>query len=230
MKKKKKKFFIITTWALIFSVLKRLTVFYWLRLEMRQCPVTRRIEKHPTFVEVWVLVHLLLSAIVLISIPWITVSWLKCSLLVYGALRVFESVHYQLNVILFDRYRAELKSKRYDIWDYLRTAILSLHTYVEFILWYGAFYLFFKDSFKDGSASLTNSFEALRYSFHTMSTFGAAELSPENYFGKTLLFSQSVVGLIMVVVILARFLSLVPPPELKKKKRRKRPGGTDGKE
>jgi hypothetical protein len=46
-----------------------------------------------------------------------------------------------------------------------------------------------------------------------MTTFGHTAISPRETLGDILIFIQSVIGLFMALLILARFISLIPTPE-----------------
>jgi hypothetical protein len=92
--------YIVGFWAAIFRALSWLSLF----------ALVRRIAPGPTrtyaFVDSWALAHLLLAGFSLAAACAGTVTTFESALLAYASLRVFELTVYQVNVLLFDEYRA----------------------------------------------------------------------------------------------------------------------------
>lgn len=201
------KSFIVDLWSSIFAILRRFSILYWVRRVFKS-----RSPNFP-FIDVWVLGNLLFAFFsVMVSIPGESSS-LQILLLVYGAIRIFETIVDQINVLLFDEYRARKAGTPYAVISFRRIVILLLHSYFEMMLWFALLYLYFNKSFDSGSATLQKPYQAIAYSFYTLTTFGYAATAPIDQLGYFLVFSEAIVGLFMALVILARFLSLLPSPE-----------------
>ena len=198
--------FIVDLWAAIFVGLSWISVFKLITI------VFKRTKRSYLFVEIWVLGHLVLAAVgVAFSSPY-GISFWQTLLLVLGGIRVLETVVYQVNVLLFDEYRAKKAGRRYAVRGFRRIVILLLHNYAEIILWYAMFYRSFNNSFECGFTKLHTPLQAIGFSFNAMTTFGYASTQPTSWLGSALLFSQSTIGVFMAIVILARFISLLPVP------------------
>jgi len=91
--------------------------------------------------------------------------------------------------------------------------ILLLHNYGEIIFWFALFYRNIDRAFETGGVSLNSFLVSLNFSFVTMTTFGHTTISPTETVGDILVFLQSVIGLFMALLILARFISLIPIPK-----------------
>ena len=102
----------------------------------------------------------------------------------------------------------------YAIRGYRRLVILLIHNYFEIIFWFSAGYLFYINDFK---TNFENSFviEAIYSSFVTMTAFGDKLIVPRSSFGAIILFIQSLFGLLLTLISLARFISILP--EIKSK-------------
>jgi hypothetical protein len=165
------------------------------------------------FVDGWVLGNLLLSIVLSLICSALSLCWWEAIAIGYGGIRVFEVFIYQINVLLFDEYRARKAGKTYALRGFRRIVILLLHNYVEIIFWFTLFYRNIGWAFETGGVSLDSFFVSLNFSFVTMTTFGHTAIFPTETLGDILIFIQSVIGLFMALLILARFISLIPTPE-----------------
>jgi hypothetical protein len=199
--------FILDLWAAVFAVLGKLSVFHVVR------SLCKAVRQSYLFVDAWVLGNLLLALVGVVVFSFTNNVILLTVFSIYGAERVFETVVYQVNVLLFDEYRAERAGRDYAVRRFRRIIILLAHNYVEIMLWYAIFYLRFHDSFVDGATRLRISLQAIGYSFNAMTTFGYASTSPTDWHGSLLVFSEAGIGVFMAVIILARFISLIPSPK-----------------
>jgi len=173
-------------------------------------PATRRSYR---FVDGWVLGNLLLSIVLLLMCSTPNLRWWETIAIGYGGIRVFEVFIYQINVLLFDEYRARKAGETYAVRGFRRIVILLLHNYVEIIFWFALFYRNASCAFDTSGSTLNSFLVSLNFSFVTMTTFGHAAISPTGILGNMLVFIQSVIGLFMALLILARFISLIPTPE-----------------
>jgi len=201
------KSFIVELWSRVFSALRWLSPFQLIRTCI---PASRGSY---VFVDAWVLGNFLLSVLLLVICSAPGLRWWELIAIVYGATRVVETVIYQINVLLFDEYRAKKARRPYALRGFRRIVILSLHNYIEIIFWFAIIYRNLNWAFQVGGAAFVSFFESFKLSFVTMTTFGQTGVSPKGILGEMLIFLQSAIGLFMALVVLARFISLIPIPE-----------------
>lgn len=125
--------FILPFWNAIFGFLERLSIFYLVR-KFKVCKTYR-------FVELWVLGNLILSILFSHIAYNFQNRYLSYGILIYGLIRVFEVVIYQINVLIFHPYRAAKKGKKYFIKSPFRMVVLLLHNYIEIIFWFMSIYI-----------------------------------------------------------------------------------------
>ncbi|MCZ1264076.1 hypothetical protein PTQ21_02150 [Paenibacillus marchantiae] len=172
------------------------------------------------FIEYWVFLHLVLSVISFILVYlWGEQTWLVYILSAYGALRTFEIMIYQVNVLLFDQYRHEMRRKQnsesdtekeYEVEGYLRMIILLIHNVFEIIFWFAMMYMYSLGLFKIENDISNNIAQAMYISFVTMTSFGSPNYNIKDSLGMYLISIQSIIGLIMTLLTFARFISLLP--------------------
>jgi len=200
----KERSFIVDLWAALFDLLRWASPFFLLH---------RFLRKRPTHfvVDAWVLAHFLasLSAVVCIRVSQCSSLWYI--ILVYSYIRMFEITVYQTNVLLFDEYRISNRGQEYYLRSYRRTVLLLLHNYFEIILWFAASYLVLSGdfAFEGPPRSLAG---VIYSSFAIMSGFGSPGVKPLTTLGLYILWAQSLVGLFMTLLSLARFVSIMPAP------------------
>jgi len=203
--------FIVEFWSKIFYALGRVSPFLAVRcLVNKKFPAAR--ESYG-FVEGWVLGHLILAILLLLICSAPNLHWWEIIAISYGGVRVFEVVIYQSNVLLFDEYRAKKAGKPYAVRGFRRLVVLLLHNYAEIIFWFALFYRNLDWAFKTNGANLNTFSESLKFSFAKMTTFASTTIYPQEARGDVVTLIQSVIGLFMVLLILARFISLIPKPE-----------------
>ena len=201
------KSFIVETWSKVFSILRWISPFQIIRILI---PATRGSYR---FVDGWVLGNLLLSIVLFLICSAPSLRWWEAIAIGYGGIRVSEVFIYQINVLLFDEYRARKAGKTYALRGFRRLVILLLHNYVEIIFWFALFYRNLDWAFETGKITLDSFLGSLNFSFVTMTTFGYSTIFPKETLGGILTLIQSVIGLFMALLILARFISLIPTPQ-----------------
>jgi hypothetical protein len=201
------KTFIVEFWARVFSFLTWISPFSWVRAIFKKGFISY------LFVDIWATAHLLFSFLLLIVFPLGNNSTFKLILLIYGSLRIFEILIYQVNVMFFDEYRTKKKRRKYALKGYRRLVILFNKNYIEIIFWYSFAYSYFNESFTNCSVFLNSASQAIAVSFNAMTSFGFQITQPINMLGYFLYFSQSAIGVFMVIVILAKFIGIIPPPK-----------------
>lgn len=200
--------FIVEFWSRTFSVLSKLSLFA-LITRIKPSLVSVR------FVDAWVLGHLLLAIVsvaVITSLP--PLHPIALALVGYGTLRVIEIAAYQVNVLLFDEYRAVKTGRPYELHGYRRIVLLLLHNYAEIIFWLGCTYTVLAHDYvhkwDNGAHTMLG---AVYSSFITMTTFGDFNLLPKSNLAASVLLFHATVGLFMTLLSLARFISLIPAPK-----------------
>jgi len=201
------KSFIVEIWSKLFSVLRWISPFQIICISI---PATKGSYR---FVEGWVLGNLLLSIVLLLICATPNLRWWEAIAIGYGGIRVFEVFIYLINVLLFNEYRVRKAGKTYALRGYRRLVILLLHNYVEVIFWFALFYRNLGWAFAAGEITLDSFLASLNFSFLTMTTFGYSAIFPKETLGDILTLIQSVIGLFMALLILARFISLIPKPQ-----------------
>ncbi|MBF58272.1 MAG: hypothetical protein CME80_11220 [Halomonas sp.] len=229
--KEKSGSFIVSFWSSIFQLLKYIALFPWVMklwqklLDVFNVNQKRRRDLSFLLVDTWTLGHLLLALLGL----WLLNS--ESSALVsagkwiatYGLLRTFELVVYQVNVLLFDEYRAKKLGRDYQIRGYRRMVILLVHNYFETVVWFAcAHFLLMHWGWMELSAN--GLLGSLREALTLMVAFSFNGGSALNQMGQLILLFQAAVGILMTLVMLARFISILPTPdtmdELEQDKRR----------
>ena len=197
--------FIIKFWEFIFRFLGKISIFNCIRLFKKKMTYK--------FVENWVIFNLFIAIISSLIIFTLKVKSLSIILCVYGLLRVFEIIIYQINVLLFDPYRANMKGEIYKIKSPTRIVILLLHNYVEIIFWYSVFHLtallFLNLNFEYSWGHYIKSSVLCFTTFDILSHKGISIYKILS----TLAFWEVISGIIMTLISLARFIGMLPDVE-----------------
>ncbi|MFH1231743.1 MAG: ion channel [Planctomycetota bacterium] len=214
----KTKGFAIDVWDWIFKVLRWISLFRIIEQKLLvkilgKEPVEQKY--HCLFVDIWVFGHTIFIALILSFLLFHKDFFFMSVIIVYGFLRVFETVVYQINALLFDEYRAIKSGQKYAVRGYRRIVILLLQNYIEVILWFALFYLSFNASFENGVVKLNTVWQSIGFSFNTITSFGYETTLPINRIGHILTLSESAIGVFMALLVLARFISLLPAPDTK---------------
>lgn len=212
--------YIVAFWSRVFQLLKHIALFPWIMrawqrlLKVRQVGEERRRNLTFLLVDTWTVGHLLLALMGLwfLSSEQPSLNFSGLWIAAYGLLRTFELVVYQVNVLLFDEYRAKKAGRAYQIRGYRRMVILLIHNYFETVVWFAcAHFLLAHWNWIEltGNGLLGSLREALTlmvaFSFN-----GGAAL---NQMGQLILLFQAAVGVLMTLVMLARFISILPTPD-----------------
>ena len=179
--------------------------------------------------------NLLISFITIIIAKTYKISIIHYIILGYGLMRVFEIFVYQVNVLLFDEYRAVVKKDQepedvekdvdkqnnknknsYAVKSYRRMIVLLLHNFTEIIFWFAASYAILSNEFSFNIKQATI-IEIIYTSFIKLTNFGSVSLDYKTPLGMRIIWFQSIVGMFMTVVVIARFIGLLPAPNSKDK-------------
>lgn len=200
--------FVVQFWATIFQALRTVSLFWLLR---RLIPWFRDSKRSYAVIEGWVLANTVLALGAALYAYTTAAGLLLTALLIYGALRVFEIFVIQVNVLLFDEWRARHEGRAYALRSYRRMLILLLHNFAEVVGWFLAalltFYHWSWVALDDPSLSAT-----FRATLLSMVAFSTEGVRPLTRFTATVLTAQSLIGVFMTMLTLGRFLSLMPVP------------------
>jgi hypothetical protein len=198
--------FIVDIWSKIFQILRYIS---WFELVRRIRP---SIKGKPDFVEKWVLGNLIISVALFLGCFTRGLQWWEIIAIAYVAIRVFEIVVNQVNVLLFDEYRDRKAGLTYSLAGYRRIVILSFHNYAEIIFWFALLYLNIEWAFVANGVHLDQILPSLNLSFVTMTAFSQTEVHASHDISIGVTLVQSFIGLIMALLIISRFLSFIRNP------------------
>ncbi len=190
-------------WNMIFFGLSYISIFWLIRKAFKN----KNNNWWFNFIDIWVLSNFTLAIISVFLVRLINIDFLSSVLVFYGLLRVFEIIIYQVNVLLFDEYRAKIKGEKYEIRGYRRMIINLFTNFVEITFWFASSYAFYITSLSDKCMSISH---LIFSSFSTITTFGISELKINDETGLFILWFQSIAGLIMTLISIARFIGLLP--------------------
>jgi len=201
-----RKRFLVRVCSAVFLFLQRVTIF---TLVKHLCP---KLTKGYGFVERWVLLNLVLSVAACLYLRDDGVSGLEYVVLFYGAAEIWEIIIVQTNVLLFDRLRKEKGGEKYFVQSPVRSTIYAVLNYATILFWYALYYKNYHCSFESEYVSLHTFAGATYFSLVTMSTLGFGDIVPRDQFGAFLCASQTVLGVFMAILVLARLMSVLPRP------------------
>ena len=174
------------------------------------------------FPESWVLGWTVIALVGLVLVSGISdlSGWWNYIILAFGLYRTYELVAYQINVTFLAEYRNKKRRRedqsvrQYALHGYRRLVLLSIHNYIEVLLWFAAIYAAFSDQFRieSGDIALNHFVGALYFSVVTMTTLGYGDITPLGWGGAALVGLQVVIGVFLTLIVLARVLALIPKP------------------
>lgn len=205
--------FVVPTYAAIFRILGVITPFSMLRAAI---PWLRKPVRAYAVVEVWVLANTILAFVASLLANIAPTSPILIFLLVYGALRVYEILVVQMNVLFFDEWRARSSGNKYSLRGYRRIALLLLHNFAEIVFWFVVILFFLQHSSHlmiDNPTFITT----FRASLLSMVSFSSDNVRALDSVASVILAIQSMVGIFMTILMLSRFISLIPAPASQEK-------------
>jgi len=203
---KNKKSISVEFWNTVFGLLSYISLFWLIKKFIKN----KNADWWYAFVDIWVLSNFTLSIVSVFLIKLINFNFLNKLLIIYGLLRVFEIIIYQVNVLLFDEYRARINGTIYQIRGCRRMIINLFTNFVEITFWFASTYAVYLTSISDQEMSIAH---LIFSSFSIITTFGIAELKIKNETGLFILWFQSIAGLLMTLISIARFIGLLPKVE-----------------
>lgn len=200
--------FVVPLFAGIFEVLGYVSV---LGMARRLIPWMSGRRRAYVIVEAWVIAHTIIAGAGALIAYYAGLSSGVRVLVGYGILRVFEITVYQTNVLLFDEWRAKRKGMPYELRGYRRMVILLLHNYVEVIFWFMTVLIFLQMA-SHAAVEGNSLVQMFRASLALMVSFSTDSVRPLDLYAAVTLAAQSIIGVFMTVLTLARFMSLLPAP------------------
>lgn len=200
---KNKKSISVEFWNGVFGLLSYISLFWLIKKLIKNKSTSWWYD----FIDIWVLSNLALSITSVFLIKLLNFNFLNELLIFYGLLRVFEIIIYQINVLLFDEYRARKSGKNYQIRGYRRMIINLFTNFIEITFWFASTYAVYLTSISDQEMSIAH---LIYSSFSTITTFGISELTIKNDTGLFILWFQSIAGLLMTLLSISRFIGLLP--------------------
>jgi hypothetical protein len=197
---------VVKVYSKIFEKLAWISILKWLE-EGIPC-----LYRNKGFIDIWAVGHFYLSLLCLTVIPINEIIW------IYGCARIFEVINVQINLLLFDQFRAEEKKKPYFVTGFRRTVLLLIHNYLEIVVWFALVYHTFYDSFEVTNICLNTVLGSLYFSLVTMTTLGYGDIIPKTQWGAAIVIIQILIGIFMALLLLARFVALLPRPEERHRK------------
>lgn len=195
--------FTVPLWYRIFYGLQLISVFGLLNL------LIKPIRGSYLFVDIWVHGNFILSILVFLLWCSASVAWVTGVVLAYAALRLYEILIYQFNVIFFGKLRAKKKGQDNALLDPVRSVLSLLLNYIEVIFWFALFYLHFSSSFRGGATKLASHSQAFGFSLSRMTFSGIVEIVPNDCMGYILLHSHATIGLFMTVFVVGWAISVL---------------------
>ena len=209
--------FIVELWVSVFMFLGRVSLFTLARFCLKKVKRLSSLSTSYSFVESWVLFWNLaaIAVLILLSRHFDLPDLWRFVFVAIGMLRVFEIVIYQINVVLLDEYinARNPKNPPYAVRGFRRLVLLSIHNYIEVLFWFASFYEVFWMSFDSKHIEITTIGGSLYFSIVTMATLGYGDITPAgDLLGIVLIGLQTGIGIFMVIIAVARVLSLIPKP------------------
>jgi hypothetical protein len=201
---------IVKFWAGVFGFLAYISLFALLR----KC--FSRLRSNYAFVEYYVSINTLFSVISLIIVTYrrnYEENILLLVVMLYGFFRTFEIFIYQVNVLLFDEYRASLSGKNYAVRGYRRIVILLLHNYFEIVCWFGVSYMWFYRSGHIVGVPEPTFLRVFHESLLLMFSYNPDQYAASTDPGIAIFSVHAVIGLFMNLMVIARFIAVLPSPK-----------------
>ena len=189
----------------VFNALRQVSLFQQVRNVARWCGRTSFTSGY-LFPELWVIGHLILGSLACWIVSAGCATWLGWVFCIYAMLRSFEIFVYQFNVLLFDPIRSG--RAKYKIKSSTRMVLLLICNIFEYVIWFGVIYLFARSQHNLPPSGQFIFFE----SFQVLANITEPSEFPDSL-TVTIANIESLIGLFMNIVCLARFISMLPPVE-----------------
>ena len=216
--------FIVQVLYLIFFVLERFSVFYWIRVLGKRFNKgnSKPITETYIFPEIWVVFNITLAVIVinLIKSKLVFSKNVAIVLFAYSFLRVVEMFVYQINVLFFHRLNQYMwmdekskvnfktsndkKDDSYVLKSATRTIIMLVLNMIEYVLQFSVMFGCLSVIFDNPaiSMSLFDSFKVFMLSSGTENVEGQLLINLVNF--------EVIIGIFMNILCISRFINEMP--------------------
>ena len=192
---------VVEWYCKLFEKLEWISILKWLEEGIP------RLYRNKGFIDIWAVGHFYLSLLCLTVTPITKIIW------VYGCLRILEIMIVQINLLLFDQFRAAKQKWPYFVTSFRRTVLLLIHNYLEIIIWFALLYHTFYYLFETKNIYLNTVLGSAYFSLVTMTTLGYGDITPKSQWGIVIVIIQALIGIFMAILLLARFIALLPKPK-----------------
>lgn len=185
----------------VFLVLRKTTLFSIIRKLLKK-------ERDYGFVDTWVLVNTIASAIFSLITLQGCLGYLGVLICVYGCYRVLEILIYQINVVFFDWYRRRGSLLPYRVKNLIRSNILVMFNFTEIMFWFTITYKLLgirPSSYNAGYLTY------LLMSLSVMTGYGIVLPDVVNPLAMVVVLIHGLIGIFLMLVVIARFVSMIPP-------------------
>lgn len=216
--------FIVQVLYLIFFILERFSVFYWIRvLGKKICKGDNKpITETYIFPEIWVVLNILFAIIVINLIKSNSTFPKNAAIIIfaYSFLRVVEMFVYQINVLFFHRLNQYMwvdendetnvkasdskKDNSYVLKSATRTIIMLVLNMIEYVLQFSVMFGCLSVIFDNPaiSMSLFDSFKVFMLSSGTENVEGQLLINLVNF--------EVIIGIFMNILCISRFINEMP--------------------
>jgi len=202
--------FIVEWWSRLLDVSYYVSPHWWLR------NLVPPIDRSYRFVDAWVIGHFLVSILLFVATAADRLWWLEWLGIRYGALIVVEGFFYEVDLLLFQGYRAAKERTWQRVLSHRRLVVTSLQNYVAIIFWFALFYRHWSTGFTPSSDMASIPIHPwltwLRLSLNTMTSFGQAPMVPTETWTILLTMAQTAIGVFMALLIVVSSVRLLPQP------------------
>lgn len=214
--------FVVQTLFIIFYLLERISLFYWIReLSVRRAEkknVENPFVKSYIFPEIWAVGNIVIAIVshyLAIHTSW---KWVLYILIGYAIERTFEMFVYQVNVLFFHRMNSiflepddkkkrtstKVSTEEYVIKSSTRMVIMLIFNMVEYVLQFAVIFAAIGSLQQDPTMHIS-----LLESFQVFMSLGGLEVYSSGIL-MTVAYIESIIGIFMNILCLARFVGILP--------------------
>lgn len=219
--------FIVQTMFIIFYILERVSIFYWIRAWGKHVDAKNGVKEkgsflaQPIFPEIWAVGNALLAIMWVYVLPLIHCRWLIVIVGSYSIFRIFEMFVYQINVLLFHRMAPNFLAHQspqvenpnnpidqvnYNIKSATRTVVLLIFNIFEYVAQFAVVYAMAECLSKYSCAHI-----GIMDSFRLFMNISQLEMTGmESGFLMRIVSVETIVGIFVNIICLARFIGILP--------------------
>lgn len=128
-------------------------------------------------------------------------------------IRLVEIAGVTMDVLVFDRMRAQSKGKDYFIVSPERTFLLGVINYFEIMLYFALIYFIFFSTQFAGVYNRQSIWDSLYFSILTITTLGYGDIQPKGALLRIVSVIEALVGVLALALIVTRGVSLLRSPD-----------------